>query len=133
MKSVSLSNFEVSIKNEATHNLFLQPLRVAMLKISILKDSKVIKKEERSFVRIIGKDGKATMPWLANSEVKNTMIKAKEKRVLTFDYKLDSSNTVEVVFGYYKVNPKVLKKLKLENHKESTTFNVLKSEFYKAQ
>ena len=127
------NNFEVSIKNEASHNLFLQPLRAAVLKVSILKDNKIIKKEKRSFVRIIGKDGKPTMPWLANSEVKNTMIKANEKRVLKFDYKLDSTNTVEVVFGYYKVNPKMLKKLKLENHKESTKFNILKSEFYKGK
>ena len=127
----NLSTFEISIKNEASHNLFLQPLRVALLKVSILKDNKIIKKEQRDFVRIIGKDGKATMPWLANSEVKNTMIKANEKRVLTFDYRLDKTNTVEVVFGYYKVNPKMLKKLKLENHKDSSEFNVLKSEFYK--
>lgn len=122
--------FEVSIKNEASHNLFLQPLRVAQLKVNILRDNKTIKQETKSFVRIIGKDGKPTMPWLANSEIKNNMIKANERRVIKYDFKLQENDKIEVVFGYYRVNPKVVKKLKLENNKEATEFNILKSEFF---
>lgn len=122
--------FEISIKNESSHNLFLQPLRVAQLRVNILRGKETIKLPIKSFVRIIGKDGKPTMPWLANSEVKNNMIKANERRVIKYDFKLKKEDQIEVVFGYYKVNPKMIKKLKLENHKESTKFNVLKSEFY---
>ncbi len=63
-------------------------------------------------MRIIGKDGKATMPWLADSEIKNNMIKANERRVIKYDFKLQENDKLEVVFGYYRVNPKVVKKLK---------------------
>ncbi len=122
--------FEISIKNEASHNLFLQPLRVAQLRVNVLRDNKTIKLDTKSFMRIIGKDGKATMPWLADSEIKNNMIKANERRVIKYDFKLQENDKLEVVFGYYRVNPKVVKKLKLENNKEATDFNILKSEFF---
>lgn len=118
-------NFEISIKNEATHNLFLQPLRVAVLKVNILRDNNVIKLKDESFVRIIGKDGKATMPWLADSEVKNNMIKANETRVIPYDFKLKTNDTIELVFGYFKVNPKIVEKLNLQDDLESTQFNIL--------
>jgi len=122
--------FEISIKNEASHNLFLQPLRLAVLKVNILRNKETIKLENKTFARIIGKDGKATMPWLADSEIKNNMIKANERRVIEYDFKLQKDDKLEVVFGYFKVNPKALKKLKLENDEESTKFNILKSEFF---
>tara|TARA_B100001063_G_scaffold216518_1_gene218297 strand:+ start:27481 stop:28644 length:1164 start_codon:yes stop_codon:yes gene_type:complete len=125
-------NFEIAIKNESSHNLFLQPLRLAQLRVNVLRGDKRIKLDTKSFMRIIGKDGKPTMPWLANSVVKNNMIKANENRVITYDFKLKANDSIEVVFGYYKVNPKMWKKLKLENDKKSTKFNILKSEFYKS-
>lgn len=122
--------FEISIKNEAAHNLFLQPLRLAQLKVNVLRGNETIKLDTKSFARIIGKDGKPSMPWLANSEIKNNMIKANERRVIKYDFKLLKDDKIEVVFGYFKVNPKMLKKLKLENHEESKKFNILKSEFF---
>jgi len=122
--------FEISIKNEASHNMFLQPLRVAQLKVNVLRGNKTIKQETKSFMRLIGKNGKPTMPWLAYSEIKNNMIKANERRVIKYDFKLQENDKLEVLFGYYRVNPKMIKKLKLENHKEATDFNVLKSEFF---
>lgn len=126
-------SFEISIKNESSHNLFLQPLRLAQLKVNVLKGNERIELPTKSFMRIIGKDKKPTMPWLANSVVKNNMIKANENRVIKYDYILKADDSVEVVFGYYKVNPKMWKKLKLENDETSTKFNVLKSEFYKGE
>lgn len=125
--------FEISIKNESSHNLFLQPLRLAQLRVNVLRGNETIKLETKSFMRIIGKEGKPTMPWLANSEIKNNMIKANERRVITYDFKLKDSDSLDVVFGYYRVNPKMWKKLKLENDEKSTKFNVLKSEFYKGK
>ena len=124
------SVFEISVKNESTHNLFLQPLRLAQLRVSIIRGEETIKLDNVSFVRIIGKDGKPTMPWLANSEVKNNMIKGNEKRVLKYDFKLEKDDKVEAIFGYYRVNPKMLKKLNLENDDRSTKFNILKTEFF---
>jgi len=123
-------HFEIAIKNEASHNLFLQPLRLAQLRVNVLRGDKIIKLDTKSFMRVIGKDGKPTMPWLANSEVKNNMIKANERRVINFDFELRKSDKVEAIFGYYRVNPKMLKKLKLENDERSKKFNILKKEFF---
>ena len=127
------NNFEVSIKNEASHNLFLQPLRLAQLKVNILRDDKTIALETQSFARIIGKDGKATMPWLADSEVKNNMIKANEKRVINYDFKLQTNDKIEVIFGYYTVNPKMIEKLNLQDDEESKKFNILFSKYFYAK
>lgn len=125
--------FEISIKNEASHDLFLQPLRVAQLKVNILRKSQTIKQQTKSFMRIIGKDGKATMPWIADSEIKNNMIKANERRVIRYDFSLQKDDKIEVIFGYYKVNPNMIEKLKLENNNEATGFNMLKRELFYTQ
>lgn len=124
------NNFEISIKNEATHNLFLQPLRVAQLKINILRNGKNTPLETKSFIRIIGKDGKPTMPWIADSEVENNMIKANEKRVIRYDFQLQKDDKIEVIFGYYSVNPKMIEKLNLQGDEESKNFNVIFSKYF---
>ncbi len=122
--------FDITIKNEATHNLFLQPLRLALLKVSVLRDNKNFELKTEEFARIIGKDGKATMPWLADSEVKNSMIKANETRVVNYDFQLRKDDKIEVIFGYYTVNPKMIEKLKLQDDEESKKFNILFSKFF---
>lgn len=127
------NNFEVSIKNEAAHNLFLQPLRLAQLKVSILRDSKTINLDTKSFARIIGKDGKPTMPWIADSEIENNMLKANERRVINYDFKLQKDDKIEVIFGYYTVNPKMIEKLNLQDDEESKKFNVIFSKFFYAK
>jgi len=55
------------------------------------------------------------------------MIKANEKRVVKFDEILKSGDKVEVKLGFYVVNPKVLKKLNLQDEEELTKFTTLKS------
>ena len=122
--------FEITIKNEATHNLFLQPLRVAQLNVKVVKKEGSVELKPMSFVRMLGKDGKPAMPWEADSVYKDNMIKTNEARAVKDDTALQSGDTVEVQFGYYLVNPKVLKKLGLENSKEATKFRVLKTRFF---
>jgi DNA-directed RNA polymerase subunit RPC12/RpoP len=126
-------NFEISIKNEAAHDLFLQPLRLAQLKITILRDGKNIELETKSFARIIGKDGKPTMPWLADSEVANNMLKANENRIINYDFQIQKDDKIEVIFGYYTVNPKMIEKLNLQNDEESKKFNIIFSKFFYAK
>mgnify|MGYP003482461571 FL=1 len=124
------NNFEISIKNEATHNLFLQPLRLAQLKVNVVRNDKTIPLEIKSFARIIGKDGQATMPWVADSEIQNSMLKANEERVINYDFKLERNDKIEVIFGYYSVNPKMLDKLNLKNDEESTKFNIIFNKYF---
>lgn len=129
----NINDFEVSIKNEAAHNLFLQSLRLAQLKVSILRDSKTINLDTKSFARIIGKDGKPTMPWIADSEIENNMLKANERRVINYDFKVQKDDKIEVIFGYYTVNPKMIEKLNLQDDEESKKFNIIFSKFFYAK
>jgi len=54
------------------------------------------------------------------------MLNAGETRTISFDTKLQAGDVVESEFGYFLVNPKVLKKLGLEGSSQATQFNVLK-------
>ena len=125
--------FEISIKNEASHNLFLQPLRLAQLRVNILRDNKNIELKTEEFARIIGKDEKPTMPWIANSEVKNSMIKANEKRIINYNFELKKDDKIEVIFGYFTVNPKMIEKLNLQDDEESKKFNIIFNKFFYAK
>ncbi|MEA2110541.1 MAG: multiheme c-type cytochrome [Campylobacterota bacterium] len=127
------NGFEISVHNKAPHNLMTHPLRVVQLRTTILRDTKETDLKTHSFVKVIGHDGKAAMPWLATEVVKDTMIKADEKRVLSFNETLQSGDKVEVVLGFYVVNPKALKKLNLQDDKELTKFTVLKSQYFNVE
>jgi len=122
--------FEILIKNEAPHNLMTHPLRVVQLRSTILRGTKQIPLKTETFVKVIGKDKKPSMPWLANEIVKDTMIKANETRNVKFDEILKAGDRLEVKLGYYLVNPKAVKKLNLEKEKELTKFTVLKSKYF---
>jgi DNA-directed RNA polymerase subunit RPC12/RpoP len=122
--------FEIAIKNEATHTLFPQPLRLNQLRVSIEREGKTIELKTESFARVIGKDGKPSMPWLANAIIKDTSIKAHETRKVAYDTLLKKGDTVVVKFGYYVVNPKSAKKLGITD-KSATQFIVLTSKRFK--
>jgi DNA-directed RNA polymerase subunit RPC12/RpoP len=118
------NGFEVVIKNEATHTLFPQPLRLNQLRVSIERDGKTIKLKTESFAKIIGTNGKPAMPWLADAVIGDTSIKAHETRKVPYDETLQKGDTVIVEFGYYMVNPKAAKKLEITD-KSATEFIVL--------
>ncbi|MCK4441990.1 MAG: hypothetical protein KAU90_08275 [Sulfurovaceae bacterium] len=127
----SKNSFEITIHNKAPHNLLTHPLRVVQLKTTLKREGKTEKLITYTFVKIIGTKNKPSMPWLATQIVKDTMIKGNETRVITFNKKLQSGDEIETILGYYIVNPKVIKKLGLENEKELSNFIVLKSKYFK--
>ena len=105
------NGFVITLHNEATHILFAQPLRLAMLNITIHRGDEVIALPPRNYVRIIGTQGKPSMPWLADTVIKDTSIKALETRVETFKTVLQKGDRVEAEIGYALVNPKAAGKL----------------------
>jgi len=107
--------FEVTIHNKATHTLFPQPLRLNQLRVDIERNGKIIPLATKSFVRIIGREGKPAMPWLATEILKDTTIKALETRKIPYDTPLHKGDNVVITFGYYLVNPKAAKKLGIKN------------------
>ena len=123
----SSNGFDITIDNQAPHALMTHPLRVVQLKATITRDGKAIALKTHTFIKVIGTNGKPSMPWLATEVVKDTMIKANEKRVVKYTDSLMSGDKIEIILGFHIVNPKVLKKLNLNGDKEISKFTVLKS------
>ncbi len=109
--------FSIMIENKAQHTLTPQPLRLAKLRVSIVRGDKKIPLEEKIFQKIIGTEGKPSMPWLATEVLKDTLIKAFEKRKVSYDVDLEVGDEVLVEFGYHIVNPAIAKKLGLDGAK----------------
>ncbi len=107
------NGFDVSIKNEATHTLFPQPLRLGQLKVSIERDGKVIELKIESFARVIGTNGQPSMPWIADAIISDTSIKAHETRMVNYDTVLQKGDIVDIQFGYHMVNPTAAKILNI--------------------
>ena len=116
--------FTVTVKNEATHTLFPQPLRLNQLRVEIERAGRTITLDPQNFVRIIGTNGKPSMPWLATEVLKDTTIKALESRKVDFNTTLQKGDVVTVRFGYYITNPKAAEKLGI-GQKSATEFTVL--------
>ncbi len=119
--SHTADGFQILIKNHANHALFVHPLRLGQLRISLNKHPlKVI-----NFHRIIGNNGKATLPWLADTVLKDTTLKAFESRTINMKYNIQKGDSVEVTLGYYLITPKAAQKLGITN-KKLLQFRVLK-------
>ena len=124
------NNFTININNKTTHALLLHPLRKAVLKVNVIRGKEVIKLKDEVFIRVIGHNNKPAMPWAATTTLKDTMIQANEKRDINYDFKILKDDKVEVTLGWFLVNPKVVKKLKLENEKVATEFKEFKKEIF---
>ena len=123
--------FSITVENKASHNLLTHPLRVVQLKTTLKRAGKIEALKTETFVKVIGTNNKPSMPWLATQVVKDNMIKANEKRVVTFEKELKSGDEIESILGYYIVNPKAAAKLGLEKEKELTSFTILKHSYFK--
>lgn len=109
--------FKVIVKNEASHTLTPHPLREAQLRVIVTRDAKEIELERKSFLKIIGTDDKPSMPWLATQMIKDTSIKAFEKREIKYDYDLKKNDTITLKFGYFLVRKKAAEKLGIKDKK----------------
>lgn len=125
-----IDDFVVNIDNRTSHALLLHPLRVAVLKVSVVRNNETLKLKNEVFVRVIGHKGKPAMPWAATTTLKDTMIQANEKRSIKYDFKLQKRDRVDVVLGWYLVNPKALPMLKLKNEEIATKFTEFKKQSF---
>jgi hypothetical protein len=107
--------FVITVQNKATHTLFIHSLRLGELRVAIERAGKTITLDSTPFHRVIGKEGKPTMPWLADSVLKDTTIKAHEKREVTYQEQLQKGDTVVLELGYHVINPKMAQKLGIED------------------
>jgi hypothetical protein len=70
------------------------------------------------------------MPWVATGLFKNNMIKANETRTIHYKYSLKEHSNIKVKFGYFLVNPKMIKKLGLQNNKSIQEFKIIKNKYF---
>jgi len=123
--------FELTISNQTPHSLATHPMRVIELVVNLYKNGKKEKLESVRFFKVLGKDGKPAMPWLADSVLKDNMIKANEERKIRFDKSLQGYDALEAIVGYYRVNPAVAAKLGLDKEKDISEFRILKRKYWK--
>ncbi len=121
--------FEITVHNNTPHPLMTHPLRVVELHTTITRDGKEQKLKKHTFIKVIGREGKPSMPWLATQIVKDTMLKANEKRVISFETKLQDGDEIEVILGYRVVNEKASQKLGID--KKHSKFIPLKSAYFR--
>ncbi|MBU1658494.1 cytochrome c family protein [bacterium] len=126
----NIGNFIINIDNRTSHALLLHPLRLGVLKVSVKRGEKTTQLKDEIFVRVLGKDSKPAMPWIADTTLKDTMIQANEKRSVQYDFKLQQGDKVDVVLGWFLVNPKALQSLNLENESVATKFHEFKKESF---
>ena len=122
--------FAVKIQNHSSHALLLHPLRTAILKVDVVRNGKNTELKREVFVRVIGDKKKPAMPWKATTTLKNTMIQADELRVVSYDMPLQKGDKVNVTLGWFLVNPKALKALKLKDVSVATKFTIFKKESF---
>lgn len=116
------NGIRIELKNRANHALFVHPLRLGQLRVSL--NNKLLK--NLNFQRVIGKKGKPTMPWLADSVLKDTTLKAFETRIIDINTTLQKDDKFNITLGYYLINPKAAKKLGIKD-KKLLEFRVMKS------
>jgi hypothetical protein len=119
-------SFFIHIDNQSSHALLLHPLRMAVLKVSVTRDGEKTQLQDEVFVRVLGKDGEPAMPWIADTTLKDTMIQGNEKRSVKYDFSLKKGDTINVVLGWFLVNPKALEKLNLQDEALAKKFHIFK-------
>ncbi|NPA03724.1 MAG: hypothetical protein GXO61_02575 [Epsilonproteobacteria bacterium] len=128
-----LKSFEIALNSKLPHDLLLHPARVAFLKVKVIRDGKEVFKKQETLVRVIGADGKPTPPWLAKEVVKDTMLKANEKRVFEYRFQLQPKDKVVAILGYKLVKPPLAKKLGLNEEPIATSPFILKKRVFEVE
>ncbi|MRI58584.1 MAG: hypothetical protein C6H99_03645 [Epsilonproteobacteria bacterium] len=124
-----LKGFEIALNSKIPHDLLLHPARVAFLRVKVIRNDKEILDKKEILVRVIGANGKPTPPWLAKEVVKDTMLKANEKRVFKYDLELQKGDRVQAILGYRLVKPPLAKKLGLDDPLATKPIILKKEEF----
>jgi hypothetical protein len=104
------SKLEVTVGNNSPHALFLQPLRVGIVKLTIKRDGKKIVKIQE--FKKVYKDGKKVVGTPYAKNIDDTTIKANSTKKFVFD-DIKDSDSIKVTLGYHLVDPTQVKALGL--------------------
>lgn len=116
--------FRVTLTNRANHALFGQAWREGVLEASITRHKQSIVLKSFSFTRILGDNGKETMPWSATQTLKDTLIYGKKE--LIFKTPLQKGDTLVLTLGLKLITEEGAKALGIQNSPEMQKLRVLK-------
>ena len=116
--------FSIDIINEANHALFGQAYREGKLLVSIKRGDKNIDLKPFSFIRILGKNKQSTLPWDADTVLKDTLIYAHKK--VYFKEKLQTGDILFLKLGVQLLSKQGAKDLGLNDYQKSTELRILK-------
>ncbi len=118
-EKVEGKGFEISIRNNAPHDLFLHPLRRSFVIVSIIRDNQIIHQfDTLKQERILENDQGVAGCIEATKETKNNLIKGDLTRIFSFNYPIEDNDEVEIEFGYKLVKAEFIDRLKLKNNEE---------------
>ncbi len=120
--------FSVNVINRSNHALFGQALREGVLNATITRDDKTIDLPPFIFTRILGEDGKETMPWRATESLKDTLVYGKKE--IFFKTPLLKNDTLTLTIGVKLITKKGAKALELQNSPEMRKLRVLKVQHF---
>ena len=108
------NGLRLTLTSHIPHEFLSHPARVAFVMVKVLRDGKTVWQKRELLVRILGHAGKPTPPWLATQVLKDTMLKANEKRSFTYNVQLQKGDKVVALLGYRLVKPPLAKKLGID-------------------
>lgn len=120
--------FQVQIINQANHALFGTAYREGILEVSIFRNAKTIKLNPFIFTRTFGKDGVKSLPFEADTILKDTLIYAKKD--LLYNSQLQKGDRVMLSLGFRLINKKVAEELNLSDTTSLTKIKYIKKESF---
>lgn len=119
------NTLKVVVQNNSPHSLFIHPLRVGVIEVTLIKDGAKTKLSQE-FGKVFGKDDNTpTIPSNSTKVLKDTTIVANKSSEFVFE-NINTDGEIKVTLGYYLVNPKMLEKLELQKDYKSVKFYKLK-------
>ncbi|MEA1920271.1 MAG: multiheme c-type cytochrome [Campylobacterota bacterium] len=119
-------NFNIAIDHNVTHHSSIHPLRVGLLRVSINRGGEQIQLEDKTFKRVLGKEGKPKPPWIADSILIDSRLKPESRTEIHYDFKLLQGDLVDVAFGHRLVSKKAAKKFGMDA--DASKFRILKEQ-----
>lgn len=108
--------FEISIVNNAPHDLMLHPIRQAALKVTV-EGEKTVKLKDVLFYKQSTDEAVEPLSWLKKPiESKNT-IPGKSTKKISFKAKISEGDAVNIILGYYPIRKDIAEKVGFKDEK----------------
>jgi len=123
------SQIDLHINNKAPHDLFLHPLRMSFLKMTLIRDSKKIKTfDTLKMQRVLENNKGIAGCTTATKETENSLLQGDTEIMISLEYDFRTNDILEVEIGYVLVKDQFVKPLHLEDYKAATSYKLFKKE-----